>query len=129
MANVNWSTSIQVAGGPTVSASQGPIQAEATERIQVSIAVGDADKIVSLQPGPASGIHILLIQSSYYGADLSFKVGDGANDSAALKLLGPQLFSGGAAVLFGRDPKLLKFTNAGAKKADIDIFIARDATP
>jgi hypothetical protein len=129
MANVNWSTSIQVAGGPTVSASQGPIQAEATERIQVSIAAGDAGKVVSLQPGPASAIHLLLIQSSYYGADLSFTVGDGAADSAPLSLLGPQFFSGGSAALFGLDPHLLKFTNAGANNASIEIFIARDATP
>lgn len=129
MANVNWSASIQIAGGPTVSALQGPIRAEATERIQVSIAAGDTDKSVSLQPGPASGIHLLLIQSSYYGDDLSFTVGDGATDSDPLDLLGPQFYSGGSAVLFGLDPKIIKFTNASAKAAEIDIFVARDATP
>lgn len=131
MANVSWSISIQVTGGPTVTAMEGPIKAEATDRIEVSIAAGDEDKEVSLQPGPASGIHLLLIKSSQYGdgTNITFKVNDGTADSAAIKLAGPQFYSGGAGVLFGRDPLSLKFSNASANPAQIEVFIARDATP
>ncbi|MCW5618707.1 MAG: hypothetical protein KIS65_05795 [Nitrosomonas sp.] len=131
MANVSWSISIQVAGGPTVSAREGPIAAEATDRIEVSIAGGEVDKVVDLQPGPASGIHLLLIKSSQYGdgTEITFKVSDGVTDSPALVLAGPQFYSGGAVMLLGLDPQSLKFSNASADSAEIEIFIARDATP
>lgn len=131
MANVSWSTSIQVAGGPTISIAEGPITAEATDRIEVSIAAGDADKVVDLQPGPASGIHLLSIKSSNYGdgTNITFKASDGATDGTAINLTGPQFYSGGAVVLFGLDPRLLKFSNTSTAAALIEIFVARDATP
>lgn len=131
MANVSWSVSIQVTGGPTVTAMEGPIAAEAIDRIEVSIAAGDVDKEVSLQPGPANGIHLLLIKSSQYGSgtDITFKVSDGTTDGAAIELTGPQFYSGGAAVLFGLAPQSLKFSNASVHPAQIEVFIARDATP
>lgn len=131
MANVSWSLSIQVAGGPTVSAREGPITAEAMDRIDVSIASGEVDKTVDLQPGPASGIHVLLIKSNQYGdgTEITFKVSDGATDGPALTLTGPQFYAGGAVMLLGLDPQSLKFSNASADPAEIEIFIARDATP
>lgn len=131
MANVSWSLSIQVTGGPTVSAREGPIMAEAMDRVEVSIAGGEVDKVVDLQPGSASGIHVLLIKSSQYGSgtEITFKVSDGATDGPALTLAGPQFYSGGAVMLLGLDPQSLKFSNASADPAEIEIFIARDATP
>ncbi|MDN0075100.1 hypothetical protein QU481_15510 [Crenobacter sp. SG2303] len=130
MALVNWSLSIQVTGGPTVSVTTNPNEVQATDRIEVTIKAGDKDKIVMLQPEPASGIHLLLIKSSYYGADLTFKVSDGQKDgNTQVKLLGPQFFSGGAVGLFDVSPNQLKITNNSAKDSLIEIFIARDATP
>lgn len=131
MANVSWSISIQVAGGPTVTAVEGPIAAEATDRIEVSIAAGDVDKEVNLQPGPVSGIYLLLIKSSQYGdgTEITYKVSDGTTDGAAIELAGPQFYSGGAGVHLGLDPLSLKFSNTSAHPANIEIFIARDATP
>lgn len=131
MANISWSTSIQVAGGPTISITEGPIAAEATDRIEVPIAAGDADKVVDLQPGDADRIHLLSIKSSHYGdgTNITFKTNDGTADSAKIKLSGPQFYSGGAAALFEKEPKVLKFSNASTSDAQIEIFVARDATP
>lgn len=131
MAKVSWSTSIQTAGGPTVSVVQDPVDAEATDRVEISVAPGDVDKVVNLQPGPASGVLLLSIKSNNYGngTDISYLVSDGATDSAKVTLSGPQVFSGGSVGLFTVDPKILKFSNAGASAADIEIFVARDATP
>lgn len=137
MANVSWSISIQVAGGPTVTAREGPIPAEATDRIEVSIAAGEEDKEVSLQPGPASGIHLLLIKSSQYSSDeddeekITFTVASSTNPPVTdtIVLSGPQFYSGGAVERLGSDLKSLKFTNKSDEPAQIEIFIARDATP
>ncbi len=131
MANISWSLSIQVAGGPTITAKEGPVLAEATDRIEVLIADGDVDKTVELQPGPASSIDLLLIKSNQYGngTDITFKVSDGSTDSSAVVLAGPQFYSGGAIMLLGLDPQSLKFSNASTEPAQIEIFIVRDATP
>lgn len=133
MANISWSTSIQVAGGPTISITEGPIAAEATDRIEVSIAAGDEDKAVDIQPGPATRIHLLSIKSSQYGGDgtnITFKTNDGTGgDSEPINLSGPQFYSGGAIALFEQEPKILKFSNSSTSAAQIEIFIARDATP
>ncbi|PTR05756.1 hypothetical protein C8R32_1162 [Nitrosospira sp. Nsp5] len=134
MANISWSTSIQVAGGPTITVTQGPIVAEAIERIEVSVPAGSDKKLISLPAGPISDIHLLLIKSSHY-KDITFKVSDGSNtaDGDGLALTGPQFFSGGAAALFGSDQEahFLEFINSSTSgdTAQIEIFVARDATP
>jgi len=131
MAEIKLSASIVVTGGPTVSLTQTPIQAEATERIEVTIAAGAPEKTVTLQPGTGASIHLITIKSNTYGdgTNISLKVSDGTTDSAAIDLSGPQIYSGGAVAWFGVDPNLLKFTNASASDANIEIFVARDATP
>ena len=135
MANISWSTSIQVAGGPTISITEGPIAAEATDHIEVSIpASEDEDSVteVNLQPGPATGIHLLSIKSSHYGdgTNITFKTNDGTGgDSEPINLSGPQFYSGGAIALFEQEPKILKFSNSSTSAVQIEIFVARDATP
>jgi hypothetical protein len=130
MANMSWSVSVQISKGPTVTAAGPPRTIEATDRVEVSLAPGDADKVVDLQPGDATAIRLLLIKSTRYGADLSFKASDGATDSAKVVLDGPQLFTTGGAALFGMPPQKLKLTNTSADQtADVEIFVARDATP
>jgi hypothetical protein len=131
VAKVSWITSIQIVGGPTLSATQAPIAVEATDHIQVTIGAGDVDKIVNIQPGAANRVLLLVVTSSNYGegTSVTFKVGDGTADSAAIHLAGPQVYSGGSVALFGVAPKLLKFSNASTSAADIDLFVARNATP
>lgn len=129
MANVSWSTSIQIAGGPTITATQGPFVAEATDRIEVTIP-NATTLVVDLQPGPSSSIHILLIKSNVYSDNLTFITNDGTTDSTeSIPLTGPQFYSRGSIDLFEQAPNKLKFTNASGAPVQIEIFVARDATP
>lgn len=136
MANVSWSTSIQIAGGPTITATQGPIAAEAIDHIEVSVPhapeIPAVNTTVDLQPGPASSIHLLLIKSSSYGdgTDITFKTNNGtvgSDDSEPIALRGPQFYSGGAIELLGTEPNQLKFSNTTGSEVQIEVFVARDA--
>ncbi|HUP10204.1 MAG TPA: hypothetical protein VMU47_23835 [Caldimonas sp.] len=127
MAKLNWSITLQVAGGPTISTGQSGLDIEAVDRIDVAIDAGDTDKIVQIQPGAAGAVHLLVVTSDVYGPKLSFKASDGTTDSAKVVLDAPQLYAGGASALFGTDPQQLKLTNAGTDPAHVTVFVARDA--
>lgn len=130
MASLSWSLTVQISGGPAVILTRPATEIEATDRIEVSIQPGDTDKLVDLQPGGSSAVHLLLIKSSSYGAHLSVTVGDGTTDAAPLTLDSPQIFSGGGVALFGVAPRQMKFTNTSSDKpASVEILVARDATP
>ena len=103
---------------------------EATDSVVVVVAPATTDKVVDLQPGAASAIRLLVIKASTYGPDLTYKVSDGTTDSGSITLDAPQIFSGGNASLFGRDPHQLKFSNASTvNEATVQVLVARDATP
>jgi hypothetical protein len=127
MAKLNWSMTMQVSGGPTISAGQPDFDVEAVDRIEVTINAGDTDKVVKIQPGAAGNIHLLAIASDSYGPKLSFKAGDSTNDSPKVVLDTPQLYASGAVALFTVAPQQLKFTNGGTDPANVLIFVARDA--
>jgi len=130
MSSMSWSVTLQVSGNPAISVSRAPIEVEATDRTEVTIAPGDADKVVEIQPSALGSLHLLLIKSSSYGPHLSFKANDGAADSAAVVLDSPQIFSSSGIALFGLAPRRLKFSNTSTDKpAALEIHVARDATP
>ncbi len=132
MANLSWTVSVQVSGGPTISASRQSKPLEAYDRIDVVVDPGTTTgtpKEVEIQPGTASRVTLILIKSSLYAPELTFKASDGTTDSDAVKVDEPQLFAGGAVELFGVDPKSLKFSNTTDKPAAVEIFVGRDATP
>jgi len=131
MATLSWSMTVQIADSAAISITRTPIEAEGVDRIDVTIAPGDTNKLVNIQSGAASSIHLLTVTSSNYGAHLSFKANDGTTDSAtAVTLDSPQIFSGGSVALFGLAPRQLKFTNSSTDKpAKVQILVARDATP
>jgi len=130
MATLTWSITVSVSGSNPMAVSRAPVTVEATDRIEVEIAPSDANKIVDIQPGNTSALHLLLIKSSSYGAHLTFKVSDGATDSTAVTLDSPQVFSGGSVAVFGLAPRQLKFSNTSAStSANVEILVARDATP
>jgi hypothetical protein len=130
MASIGWTLSVQVVGSPPLSVASAPVQAEAIDRVEVNIAPGDTDKVLDIQPGGVNAVRLLLVKSSDYGEHLSFKASDGATDSGKVVLDGPQLFSGGGVALLSVAPKQLKFTNtSGDKPANVEIHVARDATP
>ncbi len=88
---------------------------------------------MQLQPAESGKIALFAIQSSLYGPKISFKVGDGTTDTAALPLLGPQLYANGGVGLFAVAPKILKLSNAHPAaetnmKARVQILVGRAAT-
>jgi hypothetical protein len=139
MATINLALNVQVVGGPQVLISKAK-SVEAYDSIEVSVVGGATDQVVEIQPGAASRVSFLLIQSSLYSqsgasSKFTYKVGDGSNpDSIAVDLDEPHFYLGvGAVSVLGIAPKLLKFSStypADAKsKATVTILVGRDATP
>lgn len=127
MAMMNWSITLQVTGGPAINAGLSGLEIEAVDRIDVTIDADGAEKVVHIQPGAASTVRLLVVVSDIYDKKLSFKASDGTTDSVKVVLDAPQLYAGGAAVLFGTDPQQLKLTNSSSNAAHVTVFVARDA--
>jgi hypothetical protein len=130
MGSFSWTLSIQATGQSPISVSQAAQAVEALDRIVVSLAPGDTDKVVNIQPGSAAAIALLLVKSDRYGSDFSFTASDGSTDSSPVTLDAAQIYTNGSVALFGMDPQQLKLTNSSTDQtAEIEIFVARDATP
>lgn len=124
---VNLSLRVSVASGPSISISKA-LTVEAYDKIDVTVAAGDSDKVVEIQPGASSQVQILLIKASEYGADLKYKVHDAA--ATAIVLDQDHLYLGqGQVGLLGTQIDKLLFTNNLAKDVTIEILVGRDATP
>ncbi len=131
MARVTTTLSIAIAGGQTVAASSGVIEAEATGQIDVDLEADNSEVTVEIQPSASSQLHVLLLSSSFYGSDLTYVFSDGTTDAAdTLTLDGPQMFSAGNLAAIGVNPTQIKLTMAASgEDATVSIFVARDATP
>jgi len=127
MVSMSWSATLQVSGSPAVSVIRPPITVEAVDRIEAVIAPGEQDKAVAVQPGAIAAIHVLLVKSSLYSKNLSFKANDGATDSTAIVLDSPQLFSGGGLAAIKIAPRSLKFSNSGPDVATVEVIVVRNA--
>jgi len=131
MSRVTTTLSVAIAGGKTVTASSGVIEAEATGQIDIELLADDSEVTVEMQPSSSSQIHVLLLSSSYYGPELTYVFSDGTTDAVdTLTLDGPQVFSAGNLIAIGVNPTQIKLTMASSgKAATVSIFVARDATP
>ena len=131
MARATTTISVAIAGGQAVSASSGVIETEATGQIDIDLIADDSEVTVEIQPSASSQIHVLLLSSTYYGADLTYVFSDGTTDAATtLTLDGPQMFSAGNLAAIGVNPTQIKLTMASSgEDATVSIFVARDATP
>jgi hypothetical protein len=133
MTKVNYSYSIQIAGGPTIARAFAT-NVDAYDKIELTLEPGATDVVVDVQPGAVSQVGLLALSSSLNDDKVTYKVTDGGADKGPFTLDAPQLFSGGAIAAIGASPKTLKFSNAHpagdpTKKAMIEIFVGRDATP
>jgi hypothetical protein len=126
MTNISWKLSASVAGGPAHSVARS-LAVEAYDKVVVEVIDGDPEATVEI--GAATGdVLFLLVTSSQYGDDLTYKVNDTGNPSHALD--GPlQLAGAGAVGLLGFAPTSLLFTNALGANATVEILVGRDATP
>ncbi|MDM0030054.1 hypothetical protein [Variovorax saccharolyticus] len=135
MPEVKMSVSLKVAGGPALAVNFAE-DVEAYDVIEVTVPPNTPAFVVQLQPAAAARVNLMLIQSDRYGAEITYKASDGAADSDAVTLHGPQLFGRGTLSLFGLNVLSLKFGNAHpapvgdapALAARIQIVVGRDAT-
>src|SRR5262245_50246278 len=135
MATVNLTLGIQAVAGPQMTFARS-IEVEAYDKIEIKLDPGGnaAPEVpVEIQPGAATKVALLAIQSSVLGKEIVYRAnGGGNNNSDPVALDQPQIFVGDAIALFGVDPIVLKFKNkfpAGdpTKKATIEIFVGRQA--
>ncbi|NOY64095.1 MAG: hypothetical protein GXO97_01645 [Nitrospirae bacterium] len=123
---VSLSVKLNVAGGPSLSVSKS-IEAEAYDKINVTVEAGTTQP-VEIQPGETGQIQLLLIKSSRYSEDLTYKVHD--TDSTSITLDEPQIYMGSGSVkLLGSKIDKLLVSNGMSDDAEIEIFVCRDATP
>lgn len=132
MPNLKCSIKLDISGGPSWSLdhTQG---VEAYDLVDLIIPPNTSDQAVLIQPADTAKIALFAIQSSLYGAKISYKVSDGTTDTPALSLLGPQVLANGALGLFDVAPKILKLSNGhpagdASLKARVQILIGRAAT-
>lgn len=135
---INWTLDVQVTGGPKISASRS-LSVEAYDKIEVAIPAATAattpgTATVQVQPGGVGQVQFLLITSSVYNAQLTYKVNQDTNDPIALDEL--QLLMGGGAIgLLDEAPQSLIFSNGiwdttseQGQSASVQILVGRDAT-
>ncbi len=126
--SIQWMISVQVKGGPTVSAAS-TLTADAYEKVQITIANGDADKVVNLTTDPL----LLVVTASKYqdaagvGGNLSYKIN---NTGTGIPLIGPLMLIGkGAVDRYAASLTSISFTSTVPQSVTIDILTAKDATP
>lgn len=126
---INWTVSVQVAGGPAISETK-TIEIDAYDKMDVVIDDNSTDKEVQVQPA-STGIQFLMIKTDNYGDKLKYKVNDGTSSTSDIVLDSPvHLFIGNGAInLFGKAPIKFLFSNSLGKNAAVKILVGRDATP
>ena len=123
---IKYSLSFQVVGGTTIPIT-GEIYPEAYEKIKIDVPNATEDLSVNLQPDGTNMGEFLLIKSSTYGSELTYKV----NDPTATEIIldGPNAFIGkGAVGILDSSPETLIFSNNIGKDVTVEILLGRDAT-
>lgn len=126
---INWALNVQVEGGPRV-ASADSVEVDAYDNIEVTVPKHtggqDGKAAVVVQPGAATDVLFLLIQTDVYkGSPLSYKV-EGSTKSVKLDAQQTLVGSGATSLLDGA-PTTLHFSNAGAADATVRILVGRKA--
>jgi len=123
---ISIAVSAKIKDGPTVSFSNS-LNVDAYDKLNVVIAQGTSLTIQLLPPGSDS-VHFLMIKSSHYSDQISYKV-NGSGSTIILDT--PQNFIGlgSLATLDDTDdPATLDFTNGLAEDVNIQILVGRKAT-
>jgi len=124
---IQVSSTVKVDGGPTTAPTVS-LEVEAFDSVQSDLPVDSINKEVEVQPATAGKLLFLLIQSTVYGDDLTYKV-DGDTANTVIKLNSPHLFSGtGALELLPAPPNKLIFTNGLTEDVTVTILAGRNAS-
>jgi hypothetical protein len=129
MTTMSWTLSVNVEGGPAVSAAQSA-EVEAYDQIEVTVSPGTPKTTIDVSPGASADVKFLLIRLKGpppYPPKLTYSVGG----KGPYALDAPHWLSGSGAVsLLGADPKQFEFSNDAANPAvTVQILVGRDATP
>ena len=121
--NISGVLTIRIVDGPQVSVPY-QLEVEAYDKIDIELpATNPSTATVKIQPGDQA--QLLLITSSLYNADLTYKV-DGSG--SPIPLDGPLFLVGeGAVSLLGATQQEFKFTNKTSEPASITILVGRNA--
>jgi hypothetical protein len=115
-----------VASGPKLKESR-TLDVDAYDKITVAVPDGTSNLEVDLQPGGTGSIQVLIVQSTAYGDGLKYTVNADTTDHV---LDQPHTLIGtGSVGLFGEEPTKLVFGNTLGSDAQVQILVARDATP
>jgi hypothetical protein len=128
---INVTLNVQVVGGPRISAFL-TREVEAYDKVDVTVAAGDTDKEVDVQPSAVGQVEFLMISladATQYGTDITYKINTASAD--AINLDAPQVFIGTGAVglLNLTAPTKLFFSNGLSTDASVQVLVGRDATP
>lgn len=124
---ITYSVSVQVVSGPKISASSS-VSVEAYDKTSVTIAAGDTDTEVNIQPGGAGLASLVVITASEYDATLTYKVN--SDTGTEIELDGPHVLVGaGAVALLDPAPASLFFSNGLTEDVTVSVLVGRDATP
>jgi len=130
--NVSWKLNVEIQSGPSLLVTNA-VQVDAYDRIEVRVPDTTATPTattVDVQPGAAGKIQALLIRSTKYGDNLTYRVHDNTTPERALN---DALFLVGAGSLDLLEDtaapldKLL-VTNTTGQEVVLEIVIGRKAT-
>ncbi|HEX6938792.1 MAG TPA: hypothetical protein VF158_05230 [Longimicrobiales bacterium] len=123
---VSWTVSVQVLGGPKITASD-TMTVDAYDRLDVVVEAGAENKEVEVQPGAAGQVQFVSISSSAYGPELTYRVNSDTANEVALD--GQHVLIGSGAVgLLGAAPNTLYFSNDLTEDVSVTVLVARKAT-
>ena len=126
--SIVFSANVVISNGPAMAIKR-TIAVDAYDKLDVAVPTGAADLEIDLQPGAAGQVHFLLVSSSQYGANLSYKVNSSASPTT-YALDEPHLLLGaGSVAMLDAAPAKLFFSNSLGADAQVQILIGRDATP
>jgi hypothetical protein len=123
--SVTWMYSARALRGPSVGSS-GTLEVDAYQKINVTLPTGGAAQQVTIGPGTWAELTAVVISASDLGGVVDVTP-DGGN---TFPLDGPLVLIGAGPVsLLGAGDATVELLNNGAADVDVDIFVARDATP
>ncbi|MEU9167420.1 hypothetical protein AB0D34_06430 [Streptomyces sp. NPDC048420] len=123
---IRWSFSVNVAQGPSVSASDS-VRVDAYDRLSIPLPAGAKDVEVELQPAKtAKQVSLLVVRASTPAADVTLT----ADGGTPHPLDGPFVLIGSGAVQLLADAlQTLRLSNGTAADVTVDILVGRDPTP
>lgn len=123
--SVTWMYSASALRGPSVGASD-TLEVDAYQKINLTLPAGGPAQSVTIGPGTWADVNALIVSASDLGGVVDLTPDGGA----AFALDGPLVLIGtGPVSLLGGGNATVDLQNNGAADVDVDIFVARDATP